>query len=59
MIYLEEICAVGLYKCISQAFVVLLPVHAISVIGDWHTYEQVIVLHVVQSEDCGHKSCHV
>lgn len=50
-IYLEEIRAAGLYECISQAFAVLLPVRAVGVMGDRRTYEQVIALRAVQSED--------
>ncbi|KAH9003126.1 GMP synthase [Lactarius hatsudake] len=50
-IYLEEIRAAGLYQKISQAFAVLLPVRAVGVMGDQRTYEQVIALRAVQSED--------
>jgi GMP synthase (glutamine-hydrolysing) len=50
-IYLEEIRAAGLYGRISQAFAVLLPVRAVGVMGDQRTYEQVIALRAVQSED--------
>ena len=50
-IYLEEIRAAGLYAQISQAFAVLLPVRAVGVMGDQRTYEQVIALRAVQSED--------
>ncbi|KAF8271155.1 GMP synthase [Lactarius quietus] len=50
-IYLEEIRAAGLYASISQAFAVLLPVRAVGVMGDQRTYEQVIALRAVQSED--------
>ena len=50
-IYLEEIRAAGLYERISQAFAVLLPVRAVGVMGDQRTYEQVIALRAVQSED--------
>ncbi|KAF8181509.1 GMP synthase [Pholiota molesta] len=42
-IYIEEIRKAGLYDQIAQAFAVLLPVKA--------TYEQVIALRAVQSED--------
>jgi GMP synthase (glutamine-hydrolysing) len=50
-IYIEEIRAAGLYNQISQAFAVLLPVRAVGVMGDKRTYEQVIALRAVQSED--------
>lgn len=50
-IYIEEIRKAGLYNQISQAFAVLLPVKAVGVMGDKRTYEQVICLRAVQTED--------
>ncbi|KAF8591176.1 GMP synthase [Ramaria rubella] len=50
-IYIEEIRKAGLYDKISQAFAVLLPVRAVGVQGDKRTYEQVIALRAVTSED--------
>ncbi|KAJ3728268.1 hypothetical protein C8R42DRAFT_572082 [Lentinula raphanica] len=50
-IFIEEIRNAGLYNEISQAFAVLLPVRAVGVMGDARTYEQVIALRAVQSED--------
>ncbi|KAM0754848.1 putative GUA1-GMP synthase [Meredithblackwellia eburnea MCA 4105] len=50
-IFIEEIRAAGLYDQISQAFAALLPVKAVGVQGDRRTYEQVIVLRAVQTED--------
>ncbi|KAE9392382.1 GMP synthase [Gymnopus androsaceus JB14] len=50
-IYIEEIRNAQLYDKISQAFAVLLPVRAVGVMGDARTYEQVIALRAVQSED--------
>ena len=50
-IYIDEIRQAGLYNQISQAFAVLLPVKAVGVMGDKRTYEQVIVLRAVQTED--------
>jgi len=50
-IYIEEIRKAGLYNEIAQAFAVLLPVRAVGVMGDERTYEQVIALRAVQSED--------
>ncbi|KAI8456010.1 GMP synthase [Phakopsora pachyrhizi] len=51
-IFLQEIRKVpNLYNSISQAFAVLLPVRAVGVQGDKRTYEQVIVLRAVKTED--------
>jgi len=50
-IYIEEIRSAGLYDKISQAFAVLLPVRAVGVQGDKRTYEQVITLRAVTTED--------
>ncbi|KIJ51528.1 hypothetical protein M422DRAFT_26936 [Sphaerobolus stellatus SS14] len=50
-IYISEIRKAGLYEKISQAFAVLLPVRAVGVQGDKRTYEQVITLRAVTSED--------
>ncbi|OAV87331.1 GMP synthase [Puccinia triticina 1-1 BBBD Race 1] len=51
-IFLQEIRREpGLYEQISQAFAVLLPVRAVGVQGDKRTYEQVIVLRAVKTED--------
>merc|ERR1711939_605018 len=50
-IYIEEIRAAGLYNQISQAFAALLPVRAVGVQGDRRTYDQVIVLRAVQTDD--------
>jgi GMP synthase (glutamine-hydrolysing) len=50
-IYLEEIREAGLYNEIWQAFAVLLPVHAVGVMGDFRTYENVLALRAVTSVD--------
>ncbi|CAD6565995.1 MAG: GMP synthase (glutamine-hydrolyzing) [Tremellales sp. Tagirdzhanova-0007] len=50
-IYIEEIREAGLYDQISQAFVALLPVKAVGVAGDSRTYDQVVALRAVQTED--------
>lgn len=50
-IYMEEVRRAGLYDKIAQAFAVLLPVRAVGVMGDKRTYEQVIALRAVQTED--------
>ncbi len=50
-IFLEEIRAEGLYDQIWQAFCVLLPVKSVGVMGDDRTYESVLALRAVTSED--------
>ncbi len=50
-IYLEEIRNAGLYNQIWQAFVVLLPVQSVGVMGDERTYENVCALRAVTSTD--------
>ncbi len=50
-IMIEEIKAAGLYRQTSQAFVVLLPVQSVGVMGDARTYEDVVALRCVESED--------
>ncbi|KAJ9118564.1 GMP synthase (glutamine-hydrolyzing) [Naganishia vaughanmartiniae] len=50
-IYIEEIRTAGLYDKISQAFVALLPIQAVGVQGDKRTYDQVVALRAVQTED--------
>ncbi|KZP00546.1 GMP synthase [Calocera viscosa TUFC12733] len=50
-IFIDEIRKAGLYDQISQAFVVLLPVKAVGVQGDKRTYDQVVTLRAVQTED--------
>ena len=50
-IYIEEIRAAGLYDQISQAFVALLPIKAVGVMGDARTYDQVVAVRAVQTED--------
>lgn len=50
-IYISEIKKAGLYRKISQAFAVLLPVRAVGVMGDKRTYEQVIALRAVETTD--------
>ncbi|KAG2357504.1 GMP synthase [Suillus spraguei] len=50
-IYIEEIRKASLYNQISQAMAILLPVKAVGVMGDKRTYEQVIALRAVTSED--------
>ncbi|KAG2354303.1 hypothetical protein BDR07DRAFT_1548799 [Suillus spraguei] len=50
-IYIEEIRKANLYNQISQAMTILLPVKAVGMMGDKRTYEQVIALRAVTSED--------
>ena len=50
-IYLQEIHAAGLYDEIWQAFVVLLPVRTVGVMGDERTYDFVCALRAVTSTD--------
>ncbi|HSR69777.1 MAG TPA: glutamine-hydrolyzing GMP synthase [Acidobacteriota bacterium] len=47
----EEIRRSGLYEKIWQSFAVLLPVHSVGVMGDDRTYENVIALRAVHSQD--------
>ncbi len=47
----EEIRKAGLYQEIWQAFAVLLPIRTVGVMGDERTYEHVIALRAVHSQD--------
>ena len=50
-IYLEELERAGWYQKLSQAFAVFLPVRAVGVKGDKRSYEWVIVLRAVCTDD--------
>jgi GMP synthase (glutamine-hydrolysing) len=50
-ILLEELKESGWYRQTAQAFAVLLPVQSVGVMGDGRTYENVIALRAVQTED--------
>ena len=50
-IYIDEIKAAGIYDEIGQAFAVLLPVQSVGVMGDGRTYENVLALRAVTTED--------
>jgi len=50
-IFREELKSAGLYKNIWQAFCVLLPVKSVGVMGDSRTYNEVIVLRAINSQD--------
>ena len=47
----EEIRKAGLYQEIWQAFAVLLPIRTVGVMGDERTYEHVVALRAVHSQD--------
>ncbi|MFI4897877.1 MAG: glutamine-hydrolyzing GMP synthase, partial [Phycisphaerales bacterium JB059] len=50
-ILLEEIVAGELYRRTSQVFAVLLPVRSVGVMGDGRTYESVVALRAVETQD--------
>jgi len=50
-IFIEELRAHGWYDRTSQAFAVFLPVRSVGVMGDGRTYEHVVALRAVQTQD--------
>jgi GMP synthase (glutamine-hydrolysing) len=50
-IFIEELRASGWYEQTSQAFAVFLPVKSVGVMGDGRTYEWVVALRAVQTQD--------
>jgi GMP synthase (glutamine-hydrolysing) len=50
-IFIEELRIAGWYEKISQAFAVFLPIKSVGVMGDGRTYEYVVALRAVQTED--------
>jgi GMP synthase (glutamine-hydrolysing) len=51
VILLDELKKSGWYRQTSQAFAVLLPIQSVGVMGDGRTYESVIALRAVTTED--------
>jgi GMP synthase (glutamine-hydrolysing) len=50
-VLLEELKQSGWYRQTAQAFAVLLPVQSVGVMGDGRTYENVIAIRAVQTDD--------
>lgn len=50
-IVVREVKAAGMYDRLWQAFAVLLPIRSVGVMGDQRTYQQVVVVRLVQSVD--------
>ena len=50
-VVLHEIRAAGLYEKVWQSFAVLLPIKTVGVMGDERSYENVVALRVVDSQD--------
>jgi GMP synthase (glutamine-hydrolysing) len=50
-ILLDELKQSGWYRQTSQAFAVLLPIQSVGVMGDGRTYENVVALRAVQTDD--------
>jgi GMP synthase (glutamine-hydrolysing) len=51
VIFLEELSNAGLERRVAQAFAVLLPIQSVGVMGDGRTYENVIALRAVETDD--------
>ena len=48
---IEELRNADLYRSIQQAFAVLLPIQSVGVMGDGRTYEDVIAVRAVSTDD--------
>jgi GMP synthase (glutamine-hydrolysing) len=50
-IFLQELRESGWYERVSQAFAVLLPIKSVGVMGDYRTYESVVAIRSVDTND--------
>ena len=50
-ILLEEIIANNLYRSTDQVFAVLLPIQSVGVMGDGRSYESVVAIRAVETQD--------
>jgi len=50
-ILLEEIVSANLYRNTDQVFAVLLPIQSVGVMGDGRTYESVVAIRAVETQD--------
>lgn len=50
-ILLEEIIASNLYRSTNQVFAVLLPIQSVGVMGDGRSYESVVAIRAVETQD--------
>jgi GMP synthase (glutamine-hydrolysing) len=50
-ILLEEIIASNLYRATNQVFAVLLPIQSVGVMGDGRSYESVVAIRAVETQD--------
>ena len=48
-IFIEELINADLYKMVSQAFAVFLPVKSVGVVGDERRYAEVVALRAVET----------
>jgi GMP synthase (glutamine-hydrolysing) len=50
-VFLQELRETGLERQVAQAFAVLLPIQSVGVMGDGRTYENVVALRAVETDD--------